>query len=292
MAQAITREYKDISLTFNKNPITNDLIVVKNATSIARSVRNLILTIVGERFFQPDLGSRINNSLFELLDFASAAEIQSEIELTIKNIRANYQAIRELGVVPQILVIDDGSSDNTAKRAERAGADKVIRNKKNMKLGATVWRSLVFGRNAGFDLLVKIDADLQHDPKYINDFIKIDDDVDIVIGARSFNGDMPFLRRFSNSITSFIVSKLIGKRVYDSQSGYRRYRLSSIPFDQCLENGFQFESEILINTLRQKHSTLDHIAISTLYNDEKSSINNALDTYKFIKLIVRKIIAR
>ena len=104
MAQAITREYKEISLTFNKNPITNDLIVVKNATSIARSVRNLILTIVGERFFQPDLGSRINNSLFELLDFASAAEIQSEIELTIKN----YEPRVEI----QTIEVDPAYDDN------------------------------------------------------------------------------------------------------------------------------------------------------------------------------------
>ena len=168
----------------------------------------------------------------------------------------------------------------------------LITNRVNRGKGYSIKKGFKYALDREYTHAVTLDADLQHDPKYINDFIKINDDVDIVIGARSFDGDMPFLRRFSNSITSFIVSKLIGKRVYDSQSGYRRYRLNSIPFDQCLENGFQFESEILINTLRQKHSTLDHVTISTLYNDEKSSINNALDTYKFIKLIVRKIIAR
>ena len=85
MAQAITREYKDISLSFQKNPITNDIIVVKNATAIARSMRNLILTILGERFFEPTLGSRINDSLFELLDYGSASNIEAEIRLTLKN---------------------------------------------------------------------------------------------------------------------------------------------------------------------------------------------------------------
>ena len=190
-----------------------------------------------------------------------------------------------------ILVLDDGSDDKVSK--EKIGMDfDLIRNRTNRGKGYSIKKGFKYALDRDYTHAVTLDADLQHDPKYINDFIKIDDDVDIVIGARSFDGDMPFLRRFSNSITSFIVSKLIGKRVYDSQSGYRRYRLSSIPFDQCLENGFQFESEILINTLRQKHSTLDHVTISTLYNDEKSSINNALDTYKFIKLIVRKIIAR
>ena len=190
-----------------------------------------------------------------------------------------------------ILVLDDGSDDKVSK--DKIGIDfDLIRNRINRGKGYSIKKGFKYALDREYTHAVTLDADLQHDPKYINDFIKIDDDVDIVIGARSFDGDMPFLRRFSNSITSFIISKLIGKCIYDSQSGYRRYRLSSIPFDQCLENGFQFESEILINTLRQKYSTLDHVTISTLYNDEKSSINNLLDTYKFIKLIIKKIFVR
>ena len=104
VAQAITREYKDISLSFTKNPITNDILVVKNATAIARSVRNLILTIIGERFFEPTLGSRINNSLFELLDYGSAADISAEIELTIKN----YEPRVEI----QTIEVDPAYDDN------------------------------------------------------------------------------------------------------------------------------------------------------------------------------------
>ena len=68
--------------------------------------------------------------------------------------------------------------------------------------------------------------------------------------------------------------------------------MSDKSFHICKENGFQFESEILINQLREQDSILEHISISTLYSDEKSSINNVADTYKFIKLIIRKIIAR
>lgn len=85
MPQAISKGFKDISLSFLKHPITNDLSVVSNASAIARSVRNLILTSFGERFFAPNLGSRINKSLFELLDYGSASIIQTEIETTIKN---------------------------------------------------------------------------------------------------------------------------------------------------------------------------------------------------------------
>ena len=85
MPLAVSKGFKDISLSFLKHPITNDLSTVSNNTAIARSVRNLILTSFGERFFAPNLGSRINRSLFELLDYGSASIIQTEIETTIKN---------------------------------------------------------------------------------------------------------------------------------------------------------------------------------------------------------------
>ena len=85
MAQAISRSFKDISLSFQKNPITNDLIALKNATAISRSIRNLIFTQLGERFFSPNLGSRIGWTLFELLDYGSASAIESEIKITLDN---------------------------------------------------------------------------------------------------------------------------------------------------------------------------------------------------------------
>ena len=85
MAQAISRSFKDISLSFQKNPITNDLIALKDATAISRSIRNLIFTQLGERFFSPNLGSRIGGSLFELLDYGSASAIETEIKITLDN---------------------------------------------------------------------------------------------------------------------------------------------------------------------------------------------------------------
>lgn len=85
MPQPVSRAFKDISLSFQKHPITYDAIVLTNETAISRSIRNLVLTALGERPFQPDLGSRISRSLFELLDFGTASIIQKDIELTIKN---------------------------------------------------------------------------------------------------------------------------------------------------------------------------------------------------------------
>ena len=81
--ERVSKGFKDISMSFEVNPITNDLIGVKNDTAIARSIRNLVLTTPGERFFNEDLGSGVNEVLFDNVDDISAAIIRDEIEQTI-----------------------------------------------------------------------------------------------------------------------------------------------------------------------------------------------------------------
>jgi len=81
--ERISKGFKDLSMSFEVNPITNDLIGVKNDTAIARSIRNLVLTTPGERFFNEDLGSGVNEVLFDNVDDISAAIIRDEIEQTI-----------------------------------------------------------------------------------------------------------------------------------------------------------------------------------------------------------------
>ena len=81
----VSRSYKDISLSFDPHPITKDLPVIKNANAIRRSVRNLVQTIPGERFFRPNLGSSVYDSLFDLMDFGTATLIESEIITTLSN---------------------------------------------------------------------------------------------------------------------------------------------------------------------------------------------------------------
>lgn len=83
--ERINSEFKDLSMTFQVNPLNYDLIAIKNENAIARSLRNLVLTIPGERFFNPILGSKISRSLFDILDDSTASTIKSQIENTIKN---------------------------------------------------------------------------------------------------------------------------------------------------------------------------------------------------------------
>jgi phage baseplate assembly protein W len=83
--ERVSRGFKDISMSFQTNPLNNDLISIKNETAIARSVRNLIFTLPGERFFNENIGSRVSKVLFENMDEISASVIEDEITNTINN---------------------------------------------------------------------------------------------------------------------------------------------------------------------------------------------------------------
>jgi phage baseplate assembly protein W len=83
--ERVSKGFKDLSMSFQVNPLNYDLIALKNESAIARSVRNLVLTYPGERFFNENLGSKVSRSLFENVDEISASIIKDEIESTIQN---------------------------------------------------------------------------------------------------------------------------------------------------------------------------------------------------------------
>lgn len=83
--ERVSQGFKDISMTFQYNPLNNDLIALKNESAIARSIRNIIFTLPGEKFFNPNFGSRISRSLFENIDEFSANTIQDEIDSSLRN---------------------------------------------------------------------------------------------------------------------------------------------------------------------------------------------------------------
>ena len=92
--QRISKTFKDISMSFKVNPLNDDLIAVKNETAIARSLRNLVLTAPGERFFNENLGSNVNNLLFENMDDVTASSIKDEIQNTINNYEPRVKLLR------------------------------------------------------------------------------------------------------------------------------------------------------------------------------------------------------
>ena len=83
--QRVSQSFKDISMSFETNPLNEDLIALKNSSAIARSIRNIVFTQPGEKFFNPEFGSRVSESLFEIVDEASTIAIRDEIRSSIIN---------------------------------------------------------------------------------------------------------------------------------------------------------------------------------------------------------------
>ena len=116
--ERVSQGFKDISMSFQSNPLNNDLIAIKNVNAIARSVRNIILTTPGEKFFDPDFGSNVSKLLFENVDDITASQIQEEIEFSINN----YEPRVKLTNV-EVIADNDNASFDTIITYEVVGAN-------------------------------------------------------------------------------------------------------------------------------------------------------------------------
>ena len=97
--ERVSQGFRDISITFQNNPLNSDLIVLKNETAIARSIRNIVFTLPGEKFFNPNFGSRVSRSLFENVDEISASNIRDEIATSIVNFEPRVE-LKNIEVFP------------------------------------------------------------------------------------------------------------------------------------------------------------------------------------------------
>ena len=182
-----------------------------------------------------------------------------------------------------ILIIDDGSdNDHDFINIKNAFLHK---NKSNHGKGYCIKYGAEYALKNNYTHILTIDADLQHDPIYINNFIKISKDRLIVYGKREFYMEMPYLRKLSNTITSYIISKFCNVNIYDSQCGYRLYNLEVFKTNTFIEDSYIFESEVLIKSINNLNQ-IDYVEIDTIYNNSSSNINKVRETINFIKLII------
>jgi len=191
----------------------------------------------------------------------------------------------------RIVVVDDGSADETATLAEGQGV-RVIREPINKGKGNAL--------RTGFDHLLSLsdieaiftlDADGQHDPEEIPSFVDAygHQSVDILIGNRMGRTEgMPPLRVMTNRVTSAIVKWRTGYRIEDSQSGYRLIRSSLISRLNLVTSRYETESEIIIKASRVG-AVISSIPIRTIYAGEKSKINPFHDTLRFLMLVIRSL---
>ena len=109
--QRVSQSFKDISMSFETNPLNDDLIALKNSSAIARSIRNIVFTQPGEKFFNPEFGSRVSESLFEIVDEVSSIGIRDEIRSSIINYEPRVKLL-DVVVIPNV---DDNKMNVTVK---------------------------------------------------------------------------------------------------------------------------------------------------------------------------------
>ncbi len=191
---------------------------------------------------------------------------------------------------PDVVVIDDGSPDDTAKVAAEAGA-VVLAHVRNQGKGAALQTGFDFARQNGFDLAVTLDADGQHAPADIPAFRKAYERTrsPVIVGNRMGNvADMPWIRRLVNRFMSYMLSRVMGQYVPDTQCGYRLYHRSAFP-DQLYDphsHRFAAESEILLRLSLQGRK-IGAVPIQTIYGNEKSKVRPLADTLRFIVMLRR-----
>lgn len=187
------------------------------------------------------------------------------------------------------LVVDDGSGDGTAQAAEAAGA-RVIRHEVNHGKGAALRSGFRCAIEQGYDFVITLDADGQHDPAEIPAFLEAyaASKADLIIGQRDFR-QMPFIRRLSNTLGTLLFSWAVGRRIPDNQSGYRLIGWRLLEMEavlQSAEAGFEFEVEMIALAIKEGFR-MEWVPIQTIYRDEKSHIKPWKHVVKFIRITKR-----
>jgi glycosyltransferase involved in cell wall biosynthesis len=187
-----------------------------------------------------------------------------------------------------ILVVDDGSSDETGARAREAGA-LVLRHTLNQGKGAALQTGFDEAVRLGADAALALDADGQHDPAWAPRLLAGLESADLVVGSRLQSREgMPWLRRVTNDVTSWWVSRLARTLIEDSQSGYRAIRAPVLRRVRPEARRFEYESEFLVAAARAGFR-IAAVGIPTLYNAPGSHIRPVRDTVRFVRFVLRHL---
>jgi glycosyltransferase involved in cell wall biosynthesis len=188
----------------------------------------------------------------------------------------------------RVIVVDDGSRDETGELARAAGAI-VITHDVNRGKGAALQSGFDEALRRGADRVLALDADGQHDPARAPSLLEGLDRADVVEGTRRQDREtMPWLRRATNDVTSWWVSRLAGVPIEDSQSGYRALSARVLRAIRPQSRRFDYESEFLVLAARSGFR-IGSAPIPTLYNAPGSHIHPFRDTIRFIRFVVRHL---
>jgi glycosyltransferase involved in cell wall biosynthesis len=188
-----------------------------------------------------------------------------------------------------VIVVDDGSSDSTASEALAGGAT-VLKQARNCGKGAALKLGFAWATENGFRAALTIDGDGQHDVDEVPLFLAAYDlgDCEIVVGNRmSDTRSMPFVRRLSNRFSSWVISRMAGQRIQDSQCGFRLIDLNLWKTVRLDTRRYEMESEILIRAAR-RGARIAQVRIRTIYfAARQSKIKPFTDSYRLARLLWR-----
>jgi glycosyltransferase involved in cell wall biosynthesis len=188
-----------------------------------------------------------------------------------------------------VLVVDDGSTDQTAQRAREAGAEVIVHNQNRGK-GDAIKTGLAYWSDREITWVSLLDSDGQHLPEEIERFLKAaasSTQPTFLIGNRMNNvSGMPFIRRVVNRYMSKQISRLCGQEIPDTQCGFRMLNRQLIP--ELLGGGdrFDYDTEVLIVASRKGYR-IESVPITTVYTDQVSKIRPLRDAIRFLKLMWR-----
>ena len=188
-----------------------------------------------------------------------------------------------------VLVIDDGSSDQTAQRAREAGAEVIVHDQNRGK-GEAIKTGLGQGIDREVAWVILLDSDGQHLPEEIDRFLSAAASAPrptFFIGNRMNDvARMPFIRRVVNRCMSSQISRVCGQRIPDTQCGFRMVHRQMVP--ELLGGGhrFDYETEVLIIASRKGYR-IESVPITTVYSDQVSKIHPLRDALRFLKLMWR-----
>jgi len=197
--------------------------------------------------------------------------------------------LRTRAHLDHVLVVDDGSTDQTALHAREAGAEVIV-HPKNRGKGETIKTGLRYWFDRGFDFVIILDADGQHRPEEIDRFVAATappTQSKFLVGNRMNDvSRMPLVRRIVNRYMSEKISRVCGQHIPDTQCGFRMLHRELIPDMLGGAERFDYETEMLIFASRKGYR-VDSVPISTVYSDEVSSIHPIRDTLRFFQLMRR-----
>lgn len=190
-----------------------------------------------------------------------------------------------------VIVVDDGSTDKSGDAAVLSGA-YVIKHPKNSGKGAALKTGFDFALKNGFDAVITLDADGQHDPAEISKFIDSykNNSGDIIIGNRLWDKGIYLSRYISNRIGVFFISLASGCKICDTQSGFRLYKKEVIENIKIKSSGFEAETEILIKAGR-KGFNISSIPVKAMYpkncENYKTNFKPVRDFYRISILVLK-----